>query len=243
MSLINQALRKAQRDRTPNRMAQPGEQSPVAYASSAASGMSPALVISLVIAVALLIGLVVGLSVVIFKGDSTPPQQVATTPPATPEPGGSSQTATPPAISTTVGPQITQPETTAPVVEARVESGVVGELRKAREAAEAEVAARAKAAAEKEAAEAEKEAAEAIVAEKAAARAAAQPSEDIITWLGSAKLSGVKISETESKVILNGRPYAVGEYVNFKLGLKIMIIQEERVLFVDNNGKKYMKRL
>jgi len=38
-------------------------------------------------------------------------------------------------------------------------------------------------------------------------------------------------------------PGRLGEYVNFKLGLKVMIIQEKRILFVDENGKKYMKRL
>ncbi len=229
MSLINQALRKAQRDRTPNRMSQPGEQSPAAYAGSAASGLSPTLVIGLVIAVAVLIGLVVGLSVVIFKGDSTPAApantQVAAANPAAPTPSPTN----------TVEPQVKAAPVTAAVEPAPAPS-VVNELRKAREAAEAEAAAQAQAAAAKAAAEAK-------AAEKAAARAAAQPSEDIITWLGSAKLTGVRISETESKVIVNGNAYTVGEYVNFKLGLKVMIIQETRVLFVDNNGKKYMKRL
>lgn len=228
MSLINQALRKAQRDRTPNRMSQPGEQSPSAYANSTASGMSPTLVIGLVIAVAVLIGLVVGLSVVIFKGDPTPPpQQVASS---------RAPTAPVPTVPTVQPlPQISQP---APTTSAKVtpEPTVVDELRKAREAAEAEEAAQAKLAAENAAAAAK-------AAEEVASRAAAKPSEDIIQWLGTAKLSGVKISETESKAIINGNAYSVGEFVNFKLGLKVMIIQEQRVLFIDNNGKKYMKRL
>lgn len=243
MSLINQALRKAQRDRTPNRMAQPGEQSSAAYANSAARGMNPALVIGLIIAVAVLIGLVVGLSVVIFKDDATTPSQgVATTQPTAPAtPVAPAQTTTAP---TPVSAPLTQAlATTARAPEAPVEASVVDELRKAREATEAEVAAQAKAAANKALAVAEAAKIEAQVAAAAAARAAAKPSEDIIAWLGSAKLTGVKISDTENKVILNGEAYSVGEYVNFKLGLKVMIIQQERVLFVDNNGKKYMKRL
>jgi cytoskeletal protein RodZ len=238
MSLINQALRKAQRDRTPNRMPEPGKQTPAAYANSAASGMSPTLVIGLVIAVALLVGLVVGLSVVIFKGDSVPlqpqPQQVAASQPTTKAPNPLAQTAeTPPTAKPLTAP-ISPPAN--PEVATRQESNVVDELRKAREATEAEAATQAQAAAEKVAADAK-------TAEEAAARAAAKPSNDIIAWLEQAKLSGVKISATDSKVILNGRAYSVGEVVNRTLGLKLMVVQETRVLFVDNNGTKYMKRL
>lgn len=223
MSLINQALRKAQRDRTPNRMPQAGEQSQAAYASSVANGMSPMLVIGLVIAVALLVGLVVGLSIVIFKGDPTPTRQGVASPVITTL--QSAPLAEPSrAVPAPIKAPHAAPPATAPAEPAATTS-VVEELRKAREATEAEAAAQAKATA------------------AAAAKAAAQPSEDIIEWLGSAKLSGVRISETESKVIVNGNAYAVGEYVNFKLGLKVLIIQETRVLFVDNNGKKYMKRL
>jgi pyruvate/2-oxoglutarate dehydrogenase complex dihydrolipoamide acyltransferase (E2) component len=209
-------------------MPQAGEQSPTAYASTAASGMSPTLVIGLVIAVAVLVGLVMGLSVVIFKGDEAPASMaqnqaapaaniaLQTAPEASPQQVDTAAKAAPAASQEKV--ELTQAqETTVP--------SVVEELRKAREAAEAQAVAEAKA------------------AEEAAARAAAKPSEDIIDWLGKAKISGVKLSDAESKVILNGKPYSVGEFVNFKLGLKVMIIQEKRVLFVDNNGKKYLKRL
>jgi uncharacterized iron-regulated membrane protein len=215
-------------------MAQPAEQNSAAYANSAARGMNPVLVIGLIIAVAVLVGLVVGLSVVIFKGDATPPQQIAATPaiaPTAPVP-----TAPAPAPSATPITQTLATEPAPSALEAPTTPSVVEELRKAREATEAEVAAQAKAAADQALAAAQ-------AAEAAAARAAAQPSQDIINWLGSAKLSGVKLSDAESKVILNGEAYSVGEYVNFKLGLKVMVIQEKRVLFVDSNGKKYMKRL
>lgn len=233
MSLINQALRKAQRDRTPNRMPQPGEQSPAAYASTTAAGMSPALVIGLVIAVAVLVGLVVGLSVVIFKGDSTQTAAaetsaapaVAATVTAEPPAPAAPTTATPPATPIKAEAPTSPEKTELAKVEEKAAPSVVDELRKAREAAKAQAAAEAKA------------------AEEAAARAAAKPSEDIIQWLGTAKISGVKLSEAGDKVILNGKSYSVGEYVNFKLGLKVLIIQESRVLFVDRNGKKYMKRL
>ncbi|WPJ94479.1 hypothetical protein SH580_13670 [Coraliomargarita algicola] len=237
MSLINQALRKAQRDRSPNRMAQPGEQSSAAYASTAARGMSPVLVIGLVIAVAVLIGLVVGLSIVIFKGDSQPQAiahttqstvpRSAPTPAPTPTPAAAEPAPTSiviPQASTHSSPQVSREATPMP--------SVVDELRKAREAAEAKAIAEAQAAEE-----------EAQAAAEAQARADAKPSQDSIQWLGQAKITGVKLSDTASKVIINGEAYSVGDFVNYKLGLKVMVIQQERVLFIDNNGKKYMKRL
>lgn len=238
MSLINQALRKAQRDRTPDRMSQPGEQSPIAYASTAASGMGPALVIGLVIAVAVLVGLVVGLSVVIFNNDDAPTKIAQSQ--ATRSPGLAPATlkGTPEPVEKAL--KVIQPTATQKVEVAETGAtpapSVVDEVRKAREASEAQATAEAKLVAAKAAAEAK-------AAEEASARAAAKPSEDIIQWIGTAKVSGVKLSDKESKVILNGRAYSVGEYANFNLGLKVLIIQENRILFVDNNGKKYMKRL
>lgn len=235
MSLINQALRKAQRERTPTRMSQPGQQGPGAYAGSAASGLSPKLVIGLVIAVAVLVGLVAGLSIVIFTQDSSPSSETALPPSAPSEPESIIQEPTS-LTSSPIDPQITPPASISPIIARDPGSSVVDELRKAREAAEAAAASQAQA-------EAEQAAAEAKAREEAAARAAAQPSKEIISWLGAAKLSGVRISASGNKAILNGNAFSVGEYVNFKLGLKIMLIQEERVLFIDNNGKKYMKRL
>jgi hypothetical protein len=37
--------------------------------------------------------------------------------------------------------------------------------------------------------------------------------------------------------------YSVGETVNLGLGLKVLIIQEKRILFIDPNGKKYLKQV
>jgi F0F1-type ATP synthase assembly protein I len=234
MSLINQALRKAQRDRTPNRMAEPGADGGSTHAATGGSGMKPGLVIGLVVVVALLLGLVAGLSIVLLKvGEpaavaqqaSPSPEKVAATEPA-PAPSAPNETG-----ATT--PEPIEPQKTSSTETAALERGskvpLVEELRKAREAAEAKAAAEAQAARE--------------AAEAAAAKAAAEPSQEIIDWLSRAKITGVKLSSAESKVILNGEPYAVGEYVNYALGLKVMVVQEKRVLFVDDNGKKYLKRI
>lgn len=242
MSLINQALRKAQRDRTPQRMGEAGTGVPFSTTAARTDGMKPGLIIGLVVAVAVLLGLVAGLSMVLLKGsDASPSTQHASVGPAAPEklateenPSGlflKEEPATPEALEP-LSPVIATAAKSPPALERETTPRVVEDLRKAREAAEA----RAKA----EAAAAE---AEARAEEEAAARAAAEPNQDIINWLARAQISGVKLSETESKVILNGKSYSIGEHVNFPLGLKVLIIQEKRVLFVDDNGKKYMKRL
>jgi rRNA maturation endonuclease Nob1 len=244
MSLINQALRKAQRDRTPNRMADSGSGTNPHSPAAGANGMKPGLMIGLIIAVAVLLGLVAGLSVVLLKGGD--PSNVAQQAPAAAEKAATGQIApetqptesaetTPVVPEKPITPQITSTAESTPL-ERTDKVPLVEELRQAREAAEAKVAAEAEVALAE--AKAAKEA-----AEKAAARAAAEPSQEIIDWLSRAQISGVKLSETESKVILNGKSYAVGEYVNYALGLKVMIIQEKRILFVDENGKKYMKRI
>ena len=227
MSLINQALRKAQRDRTPARATGSDSSGPVQPNTQREKGMNPGLIAGLVLAIAVLTGLVAGLSVVLLKSprpDNAPPlegipekMQTAGAEAVRPEAENSSR------IEPMVFPSGPSPD--AKSQNGMRSSTLVDELRAAREAAEAELAVEAK-----EAAEAER-------------RAIAEPSKEAIEWLSRAQLTGVKISPTGGKVILNGESYAVGEYVNSGLGLKVMVVQEERVLFVDENGKKYMKRL
>lgn len=242
MSLINQALRKAQQDRTPKRMEAPGASGSLTSAPAGASGMRPGLLIGLIIALAVLVGLVAGLSIVLLQNDDS--GAIAEQAPTTPEqPTIQSTNPTPPPEAVASSPPALEP--IRPAIESSSNSAsperetispVVEELRMAREAAEA------KAAAELAAAEA-KAAQEAKAAEEAATQAAAKPSQEIIDWLSRARVTGVRLSETESKVILNGASYSVGEYVNFALRLKVMIIQEKRILFADDHGQKYMKRL
>jgi hypothetical protein len=204
MSLINQALRKAQRDRSPNRMASPAERTAApesAYTPS--NGMPPGLVLGLVAGIALLIGLVAGLLVVILQKDPAPIQQAIS-----------------PATQAVAVQAITRAPAPAQTV-TRKQPSVLEELRIARQAAEA------------------KAAADAVAAEKAAAK----PGQNIISWLSAATVSGIRLSDTGNKVILNNKSYVVGESVNYALGIKVLVIQEERVLFIDANGKKYMKQL
>lgn len=228
MSLINQALRKAQRDRTPERMStgdsmSGGPENHKIQAAFGGSGFSPALMVGLALAVALLIGLVVGLSIVLFTGDSNAGTVTSSAPAL-----GSTAT-TSPAASEPAAPQITPP-TRAQTTPETATPNVLEELRRAREATEAKAQAEAQAAVEPAAAGPE-------------ARAEVEPNQAIIDWLRGSKISGVRLAGVDSRVILNGEAFSVGELVNFSLELKVVVIQESRVLFEDGNGKKYMKRL
>ena len=65
----------------------------------------------------------------------------------------------------------------------------------------------------------------------------------IAAFQSVAKITGVRLSDTGNKVILNNKAYAAGETAHFGLKLKVLLIQQHRVFFIDANGKKYMKRL
>ena len=214
MSLINQALRKAQQQRTPNRETTPADQTRAPQQNNypqRSSTPKPGLLIGLIVGIAVLIGLVAGLTIIVLRNAPAPSAQPATAPVAAP---AISQPALQPLTAA-------QPST-APIQTSNSGSpSVLDELRQARQAAEAK-------------------AAEDTLATK---KTAAQPSQDIIKWLSKARVSGVRLSGSGNKVILNNKAYSVGDTVNLALGLKVLIILEKRILFVAPNGKKYMKQI
>jgi cytoskeletal protein RodZ len=239
MSLINQALRKAQQDRSPGNRSESGPNQPVGgMPSSSDKSMRPKVIIGLIALVALLIGLATGLSVVLLKGGSAESPTVAenkapsahsTTSDATPSAKPTTEAAPAPLDPiTATASEAAQTPAPAPARSASESSdaapALVEELRRAREAAEAKAQAEAEA--------------EAVAAAKAKANTPA-----IVEWLTESRINGVRLSPTNSKVILNGEAYGEGEYVNFQLGLKVIRIEEKRVLFADDSGKKYMKRI
>ena len=228
MSLINQALRKAQQDRTPKRMPQPGEAPQPSVGPMPNTGIKPGMIIGVLVALAILIGTIAGLVVVIFQKDNS--SAVATSPAPT-EPVISALEPASPSPSPTSLPQpqpAANPAPTTPPIPAAEnlpDQNVLEELRLAREAAEA------------------KAAEEAAAAQRAAEIAAAAPNQAVIDWLSEAKVTGVRMSGDNSKAVINNKAYAVGELVHYSLGLKLIVIQESRLLFEDANGKRYMKRL
>lgn len=216
MSLINQALRKAQQDRSPKRMADPSEPNiPGGHYAAPSSGMQLGLIIAGIAVFALLIGLVVGLSVIIFQKQAPISDQAIATSDSAPREAVSKP-------ETVITPSAPKEIVPAPAPEA----SVLDQLRIAREEAEAEAA---------------KEAAAKAEAERIAKLA---PNEQIIDWLSRSKVTGVRLSTSgNSKAIINDEAYSVGEYVHYSMGLKLIVIQESRLLFEDANGKRYMKRL
>jgi len=232
MSLINQALKKAQRDRNPSQVGKAGDASSGGMARtrggggmSGAGGMNLKIVVGVVVAFAVLIGLVVGLTVVLLGGSKSAQEPA----PALSEGLAEAPSApTDPVITPEPNVEPTASDAPAPAgtVDAGAGSSVVEELRRAREAVEAKAAAEA-----------------AARAARAEAAARPEPNQAVIEWLGAAKISGVRLAGDDSKVILNGKAYAPGEVVNYGLGLKVLVIQEERILFADAKGVKYMKAL
>jgi|TARA_B110000967_G_scaffold81437_1_gene84152 hypothetical protein len=223
MSLINQALRKAQQQRTPSRPATAADHASASPTNYRGNSNQSGLLIGLVAGIALLIGLVAGLTIVVLRKDPAPVTQQAATLPA---PVKQIAPATP--VFQPLAPPTPAP--TQPLEQGS--PSVLNDLRLARVAAEAKAAADATSAKQVEAAK-----------QLAATKAAAKPSQDIIQWLGKSKISGVRLSTSGNKVILNNKAYSVGETVNLGLGLKVLIIQEKRILFIDPNGKKYLKQV
>ena len=72
---------------------------------------------------------------------------------------------------------------------------------------------------------------------------AAEPKQEIVEWLSQSKVFGIRISKGSSKVILNNKAFTTGEIVNFDFELKLLNIDESKLLFVDPDGAEYTKRL
>jgi hypothetical protein len=225
MSLINQALRKAQQDRTPKRMAtSQTADSP----ATPTGGIQIGLTIGGIAAFAILIGLVVGLTVVIFQKDRPPSDQLIAD--TTPMPANSlrdlESEAPTKATITPKQPIIAKQVVNSPIPVEATQENILDQLRLAREEAEAQATTDAAAAAE---------------AQRIANLA---PDEKIVEWLSNSKVTGVRMSTSgNSKAIINNEAYGEGEAVNYSMGLKLIVIQETRLLFEDANGKRYMKRL
>ena len=211
MSLINQALKKAQQDRSGAASSSFAPQGSSATGAPAPSGSKNKFsTLAIIGGFAVLIGLVAGLTVLLLSGEDAPPAASVATETPVQEPA----------------PQPAQPLPTTPANTQTAPAPTPAELEAANAAAEAKLAA------------------EKAAAEEAARKAAAGPNPKIIDWLSKVKLAGVRLSEgSENKVLLNNDAYGVGDTVNYSLGLKVLIIQEKRVLFIDKNDKKYLKKL
>ena len=69
---------------------------------------------------------------------------------------------------------------------------------------------------------------------------AAEPNQEIIDWLEQSIITGVRITSSTSKVILNNKAFMPRDNVNMNLGLKVLKIEAHRIILVDSNGVKYV---
>jgi hypothetical protein len=72
---------------------------------------------------------------------------------------------------------------------------------------------------------------------------AAEPNQEIVDWLAQSKVTGIRITDSSSKVILNNDAFMPGDIVNMNLRLEILKIEEQRIILIDSNGVKYVKLL
>ena len=69
----------------------------------------------------------------------------------------------------------------------------------------------------------------------------AEPNPAIVDWLAQSKITGVRITSSNSKVILNDKGFSPGDNVNPALGLKIFEIEPKRIILIDSNEVQYVK--
>ena len=248
MSLINQALKKAQRDRGPADRDGTAAGGQAGGGHTRDRGFPPGLVIGLVALIALLVGLVAGLAAVVVRGGGTDAE--TRTAEAAPGPDAPAPELPEAKAEPAVPPQHTPPETTSgpagstdggptPGDSARDPDAILRDLRAAREAAEAK-------ASDQPAQRAQGGPAETSAGEdgpkQASDTAPRESKARAIEWLSEATINAVRLSADGGRALINGNAYSVGETVHYGLGLKILVIEENRILFADAQGRKYMKR-
>lgn len=90
-----------------------------------------------------------------------------------------------------------------------------------------------------------------VVEEPAAATAAATPAPEpaaegsledrINTFVDKLRVTGIRTSDSGSKVLMNDHVYRVNDLVDRKLGLKLVKIAPDSLTFADAKGATYVK--
>lgn len=84
-----------------------------------------------------------------------------------------------------------------------------------------------------------------VEAPKPAAVAAAAPkmASKAVAYIDGLRVAGVRASGAESKVLMNDRVYRIGDTVEHVLGLKLAAITVDSLTFEDENGARYTRNL
>lgn len=247
MSLINDALKKAQKQRTgeaPTLSSLPsiGGERPAHIAKRKAPPGFDTLLLRLGLGVGALVVVIVG-GLLLFRGKdtNTPPPATApvavtsapTTPVSTPSPAPATPapaTASAP-VSTFVVPNVTPPATTPP---APAKAASVAQTPKTEPSVS--------------------EPTRAVVAQ-APAPVIEQPKPEPVkppapplklepramNYIEGLRVAGIRFSATDSKVLMNDRVYRVGDMVEHEMGLKLVGISSSSLTFEDERGGRYTR--
>ena len=69
----------------------------------------------------------------------------------------------------------------------------------------------------------------------------AKPDERIHQFVESLKVAGIRSSGADSKVLMNDRVYRVNDYVDRSLGVRLTKVSSDSLTFTDENGATYVK--
>ena len=69
-----------------------------------------------------------------------------------------------------------------------------------------------------------------------------QPSAGVQSFVDKFRVAGIRVSDTESKVILNEHLFRLNDMIEPGLGLRLTGIDSHLLTFTDSNGFSYQKR-
>lgn len=68
-----------------------------------------------------------------------------------------------------------------------------------------------------------------------------KPDPQIIAYIGDLKITAIRMAGKDSKIFINNRVYRLNSTINRQLKIKILKIDPQRIVFIDNVGIKYTK--
>ncbi|PTY04764.1 hypothetical protein DB347_18850 [Opitutaceae bacterium EW11] len=238
MSLINDALKKAQQQREKTPGSQPGSPAPTAAASPAsppARNSSRTFTLLLVGGCAL-IAVSVAVTVYLLRGDRTEPRPAIASakPVPTLVPAAAEPVKTTPPASTTAG---TQPAAATPAATLPSTASIPAKPEASPAIANAPEPVRSAPVPEPP-----KTAATETPVRPAEAQPAVKLTFRIQGMVDKFRIAGIRLSDTDSKVILNDHLFRQNDLIEPSIGLRLTKIEPHTLTFTDAEGNTYVKR-
>jgi hypothetical protein len=217
MSLINEALKKAQHQRTGSALDAPPMPGGGSGGGRGNQGMPKGTLVLLIAGAAVVI--VISVVATVYFINRTPAPKIATVP------------ATSPSVATATAPAPTAAAAPSPVIIAPVIIKAPAPVVELPSAPPPVV----------------EEPAPAPAATTAAPTPAPEPvvegslADRIANFVDKVRVTGIRTSENGSKVLMNDRVYRLNDVVDRKLGLKLVKIAADSLTFADANGATYVK--